>query len=81
MCALCCLQGRILNPTAGGYAVGVAGYIALLQRQQASVQQTKRIGVLQDFYIYRMDSSKRRIELSNMQRHRDSMEEVYRQTL
>ena len=61
--------------------MGVAGYIALLQRQQASVQQTKRIGVLQDFYIYRMDSSKRRIELSNMQRHRDSMEEVYRQTL
>lgn len=74
-------QGRILNATTGGYAVGVAGYIALLQRQQASVQQTRRIGVLQEFYIHRMDSRRRRIELSNMQRHRDSMEEMYRQTL
>lgn len=75
------VQGRILNATAGGYAVGVAGYVALLQRQQASVQQTRKIGVLQDFYIHRMDRKRRRIELSNMQRHRESKEDLYKDTM
>jgi hypothetical protein len=73
-------QGRILNVTAGGYAVGVAGYVALLQRQQGSVQQTRRIGVLQDFYIHSMDNKRRRITLSNMQRASD-MSDVYRATM
>lgn len=79
---LCCVcaQGRILNATAGGYAVGVAGYVALLQRQQGSVQQTRRIGVLQDFYIHSMDNKRRRITLSNMQRASD-MSDVYRATM
>lgn len=77
----CPSQGRILNATAGGYAVGVAGYVALLQRQQASVQQTRKIGVLQDFYIHRMDRKRRRIELSNMQRHRESKEDLYKDTM
>lgn len=72
------LQGRILNATAGGYAVGVAGYVALLQRQQASIDRTRRIGVLQEFYIHSMDSRNWRINLSNMaRRDSDSMKEVW----
>lgn len=82
----CCLsttlQGRILNATAGGYAVGVAGYVALLQRQQASIDKTRRIGVLQEFYVHSMDSKKWRINLSNMaRRESDGMKEVWMASL
>lgn len=77
-CCLTTLQGRILNATAGGYAVGVAGYVALLQRQQASIDKTRRIGVLQEFYVHSMDSKKWRINLSNMaRRESDGMKEVW----
>jgi hypothetical protein len=57
--------GRVLNPCAGGYAVGVAGYVALLPSQQASIHNIQAIGTLQQFYIHRMDERARRIELSN----------------
>ncbi|KAI8477161.1 MAG: hypothetical protein J3K34DRAFT_381671 [Monoraphidium minutum] len=57
--------GRVLNPVAGGYAVGVAGYVALLPSRQASVANIRAIGGLQQFYIHRMEERGRVIELSN----------------
>lgn len=57
--------GRVLNPCAGGYSVGVAGYVALLPSKQASMHNIQNIGTLQQFYIHRMDTRLRRIELSN----------------
>jgi hypothetical protein len=57
--------GRVLNPCAGGYAVGVAGYVALLPSRQASIHNIQNIGTLQQFYIHRMVERGRRIELSN----------------
>lgn len=59
----------------------MAGYVALLQRQQATLQQTRRIGVLQDFYIYQMDRNRKRILLSNMQRQKEDMTATMRATL
>jgi ribosomal protein S1 len=76
-----CLQGRVLNATARGYAVGVAGYVALLQRSQGQVQLTQRIGVLQDFYIHSMDSRRRQINLSNMARKQEDIYEDYKRTM
>jgi hypothetical protein len=57
--------GRVLNPCAGGYAVGVAGYVALLPSRQASIQNIQAIGALQQFYVHRMDARRKRVELSN----------------
>ncbi|GBF98844.1 hypothetical protein Rsub_11448 [Raphidocelis subcapitata] len=59
--------GRVLNPCAGGYAVGVAGYVALLPSKQASIHNIEAIGTLQQFYVYRMEDKggRRAIELSN----------------
>lgn len=57
--------GRVLNPCVGGYAVGVAGYVALLPSKQASIDNIQKIGALQQFYIHRMDEKWLRIELSN----------------
>ena len=59
------VRGRVLNPCLGGYAVGVAGYVALLPSKQASMDNINRIGAEQQFYIHRMDEKTRRIELSN----------------
>ena len=53
--------------------MGVAGYVALLQRSQGQVQLTQRIGVLQDFYIHSMDSRRRQINLSNMARKQEDI--------
>jgi hypothetical protein len=78
---MCLLQGRVLNNTTNGYAVGIAGYVALLNRQQAPIDVTKRIGVLQQFYIHSMDPRKSLISLSNMARRTDDMRDVWKQTL
>lgn len=78
---VCCCQGRILNATSRGYAVGVAGYVALLQRSQGDVLVTRRIGVLQDFYIHSMDSRRRQINLSNMARKQEDIFEDYKRAM
>jgi len=57
--------GRVLNPCANGYAVGVAGYVALLPSKQASINNIQAIGTLQQFYVHKMDERNRLIELSN----------------
>lgn len=59
------VRGRVLNACAGGYAVGVAGFVALLPSRQASINNIQSIGTLQQFYVHRMDWRRRRIELSN----------------
>lgn len=64
------VQGRVLNPCAGGYAVGVAGLVALLPYSAASEATVRRVGELQSFYITRMDAGRRRIELSDPNRSR-----------
>lgn len=46
--------GRVLNPCAGGYAVGVGGYVALLRTEQAPAEVVRAVGVLQPFYVHKM---------------------------
>lgn len=67
------VQGRILNPTFRGYAVGVAGYVALLEHTHVRSEMAQQIGTLQQFYIHKMDKDSRRITLSPIR----SKEDVY----
>jgi hypothetical protein len=46
--------GRVLNACAGGYAVGVGGYVALLRTEQAPAEVVRAVGVLQPFYVHKM---------------------------
>jgi hypothetical protein len=64
------VAGRVLNPCPGGYAVGVAGYVALLPSKHASIDNIRAIGRLQEFHIHHMSSRGRGrvIELSNIPR-------------
>jgi hypothetical protein len=79
------VKGRILNPTVKGYAVAVAGYVALLPHdvhKNVQPEQLRQIGVLQDFYVHKMDEQHRRITLSfrNPRSERD-MEELYKASM
>jgi hypothetical protein len=58
------VQGRILNACRGGYAVGVAGFVALLPYSKCLPDTAKQIGVLQEFYIMKMDEGKQVMLLS-----------------
>jgi hypothetical protein len=49
------VQGRVLNDCPGGYAVGLAGHVALLPYSQATTATVQRVGQQQEFYITRMD--------------------------
>lgn len=61
------VQGRILNPCKEGYAVGIAGYVALYKHNTKagfeSAQKVRKVGVLQDFYIRDMDEVRKIIYL------------------
>jgi hypothetical protein len=57
--------GRVLNPCSGGYAVGVAGFVALLPSNQARAAAVSNVGALQRFYVHRMNARRRFIELSS----------------
>ena len=48
------VAGRVLNACAGGYAVGVGGYVALLRTEQAPAEVVRAVGVLQPFYVHKM---------------------------
>jgi hypothetical protein len=76
-------QGRILNVTHNGFAVAVAGYVALLPHGQADAGQTRRIGVLQEFTIHSLDHKRRVMRLSGTKVRAvpQDMEEAYRRTL
>lgn len=73
------VHGRILNPTVKGYAVGVAGYVALLEHGHALPEMAAQIGTLQPFYVASMDRGRRQIKLSAVKL--GSMEESYRKSL
>jgi hypothetical protein len=58
------VEGRVLNACRGGYAVGVAGFVALLPYTRTLPDTARRIGVLQEFYITKMDEAKQLMLLS-----------------
>ncbi|KAG2433035.1 hypothetical protein HXX76_008762 [Chlamydomonas incerta] len=57
------VSGRVLNDCVGGFAVGVAGFVALLPSAMAARDTTQRVGSLQSFRIMAMDEARRRITL------------------
>ncbi len=60
------VQGRVLNACRGGYAVGVAGFVALLPYTRTLPDTARKIGVLQEFYVTKMDEGKQLMLLSCM---------------
>jgi hypothetical protein len=58
------VQGRVLNACRGGYAVGVAGFVALLPYTRTLPDTARKIGVLQEFYVTKMDEGKQLMLLS-----------------
>jgi ribosomal protein S1 len=59
------VEGRVLNVVPSGYAVGVAGYVALLPTSQARPGVVQSIGTLQPFYIQKMEAGRRLITLTS----------------
>ncbi|KAG2448689.1 hypothetical protein HYH02_006045 [Chlamydomonas schloesseri] len=57
------VSGRVLNDCVGGFAVGVAGFVAFLPSAMAARDTTQRVGSLQSFRIVAMDEARRRITL------------------
>ncbi|GLI59242.1 hypothetical protein VaNZ11_001088 [Volvox africanus] len=57
------VAGRVLNECPGGFAVGVAGFVAALPAALAATATTKLVGVRQEFQIIAMDSARQRITL------------------
>jgi ribosomal protein S1 len=66
------VKGRVLNACQGGYAVGVAGYVGLLPFQRASVDVVRKIGVLQDFYVTKVDDAQQLLLLSDTKSNREA---------
>ncbi|KXZ51453.1 hypothetical protein GPECTOR_12g416 [Gonium pectorale] len=52
------VKGRVLNECSGGYAVGVAGFTALLPVALAATATVRMVGVPQDFIIMSMDEER-----------------------
>jgi ribosomal protein S1 len=61
------VQGRVLNACTGGYAVGVAGYVAFLPFRAASAAVARRIGVLQPFLVARVNEAQRLVVLADVE--------------
>ncbi|GIL71400.1 hypothetical protein Vretifemale_1963 [Volvox reticuliferus] len=57
------IGGRVLNECPGGFAVGVAGFVASLPAALAATATAKLVGVRQEFQIIAMDSARQRITL------------------
>ena len=49
------ISGRILNSVPGGYAVGVAGFVAFCPFTSCSIYTASSVGVLQPFLIQHLD--------------------------
>ena len=49
------VSGRILNSVPGGYAVGVAGFVAFCPFTSCSIYTASSVGVLQPFLIQHLD--------------------------
>lgn len=57
------ISGRVLNECPGGFAVGVAGFVAVLPVALAATATTKLVGIKQDFLVVAMDNARQRITL------------------
>ncbi|GLC37251.1 hypothetical protein PLESTM_000561000 [Pleodorina starrii] len=57
------VAGRVLNECPGGFAVGVAGFVAVLPAALAATATTRAVGVAQEFTIMAMDDARQRITL------------------
>eukprot|EP00798_Chlamydomonas_sp_ICE-L_P003128 gene3128-13140_t len=57
--------GRVLNACTGGYAVGIAGLVALLPHSRCTATTVSRIGSLETFYIDMMDERTSRVIVSD----------------
>eukprot|EP00884_Botryococcus_braunii_P023469 jgi/Botrbrau1/9806/Bobra.0322s0013.1 len=55
------VMGRVLNEVKGGLSVGIAGFVAFCPFSQINLSNALRIGVLQPFYINRMDSEAKNV--------------------
>lgn len=60
------VYGRVLNQCPGGYAVGVAGFVALLPYSRATAATAQKIGQLEAFYIEQLDEKRQRITLRDV---------------
>lgn len=48
------VEGRVLNPVAGGYAVGIAGLVAFCPQSKASLLMGRSLGSLRKFTVTRI---------------------------
>lgn len=60
--------GRVLNDCPGGYAVGIAGFVALLPYSRAKAETVEDIGSSQTFEIVSMDDARKRIVVGDFRR-------------
>lgn len=59
------VYGRILNTALKGYAVGVSGYVGLLPFNKATLESVEKIGVLQAFYVLKLDAARNMLLLAD----------------
>ena len=59
------VHGRLLNSCSGGYAVGIAGFVAFLPLVRATLETSYKIGMLEPFYLQTLDDSRFRITVSD----------------
>ncbi|PNH04845.1 hypothetical protein TSOC_008995 [Tetrabaena socialis] len=57
------VEGRVLNDCPDGWAVGVAGFVALLPYRLGTQATGQRVGVPQRFYIVAMDDGRQLMQL------------------
>ena len=55
--------GRVLNQCPGGFAVGVAGFVALLPYSRTSTATSQQVGELLPFFIEGLDAARQRVTL------------------
>lgn len=65
--------GRVLNQCQGGYAVGVAGVVALLPYSRATAATAQRVGELLPFYVEVVDQRRQRLVLRDAKLPRDRL--------
>jgi ribosomal protein S1 len=62
------VMGRVLNACTGGYAVGVAGLIALLPYGRFTVRTITAVGVLQPFLVEVADMNRGLLTVADVQK-------------
>jgi ribosomal protein S1 len=62
------VQGRVLNACAGGYAVGVAGIVALLPYGRFTMETVRRVGTLQPFVVESVNEQRRLLVVADVKK-------------